>query len=177
MSTLFQQVLTAFAPILTERGVGKHEQLHAAGSASRQLYLVRSGILRAYYLLDGRDITAHFAVAEECVTAPDSFLLGEGSKYYIEALQDTMAYVVQRNEMESYLLQHPECEKLARRFTESIYIDLLRRSESLIFLSAKQRYDNMLRERPDILELAPLGHIASYLNMTQETLSRVRADR
>ncbi|WP_116107502.1 Crp/Fnr family transcriptional regulator [Lewinella sp. IMCC34191] len=177
MSQLSHDILQAFAPILTQRTMAKNERLHEAGRVGNRLYLVESGLLRAYYLLDGRDVTAHFATAGESVTAPDSFLRCQPSRYYIEALADSQAYVIERQDLEDYLDRHPEYERLARLYTEDLYMDLLRRSESMTFLSAQERYANLLNDRPEILEFAPLGHVASYLGMSQETLSRVRAER
>ena len=177
MSTFQSKLLTAFGPICTRQHFSKNEQLQVAGKVGRRLYLIEAGIMRAYYLLEGREVTAHFAVAGESITAPDSFMLGLPSRYFIEPLADTVAYVIERQALEGYLDRHPEFERLARRYTEHVYVDLLRRSESLTFLSARERYANLLSERPAILEHAPLGHVASYLGMSQETLSRVRAER
>ncbi|MGB3799766.1 MAG: Crp/Fnr family transcriptional regulator [Lewinella sp.] len=150
-------ILAAFAPILTHRDIAKHERLHEAGKDGRHLYFVESGILRAYYLLDGRDVTAHFAVAGDSITSPDSFIRCQASKYFIEALADTVAYVIERGQLDNFLERHPEHERLARLYTEEMYMDLLRRSESLTFLTARQRYTNLLEAKAGGLATGTVG--------------------
>jgi len=177
MSTVkdFRQEITEnFAPVLIERNFRKGEIIHNAGKVCPHLFLVNSGILRAFYFKDGKDITAHFAFAHEAITAPDSFILEKPSKYNLEALEDSRVFCVNNNDLENYLAQHPHLEKLARKFTQAIYLELLERIESLVFLSARERYQNLFQRNPELVLGVNLGYIASYLGITQETLSRIR---
>ncbi len=174
MDELFQKITTEFSPILTERKVKKNQFLHLENKVCQELHLVQSGALRAFYHLDGKEVTAHFALEAGAVTAPDSFIFGKVSKYNIQALEDSTIQSVNRNDLEQYLDDHPHLERLARKFTEAFYIGLLERIDSLVFLSAKERYADLIQHHPSIIQRISLGHIASYLGITQETLSRVR---
>lgn len=174
-SEVRDEVLALFAPILEKITLPKGVLLQEAGKLCARLYLVEEGILRAYYFKEDKDITAHFAFSREAITAPDSFITGRPTRYYLESLEESQAYVVDRYQLERYLQEHPELENLARRFTQAIYLELLQRLESLMFLSAQERYENLLTRHPQLIRRVSLGHIASYLGISRETLSRIRA--
>ena len=174
-SELHGEITEKFAPILVERRLKKGEIVHEIGKVCPHLYLVKSGILRAFYFKDGRDITAHFAFAKEAITAPDSFILGKPSKYSLESLEDSHVLAVDHRQLEVFLEENPHLEKLTRQFTQAIYLELLERLESIVFLTAKERYEQLLKRNPNLLLGVNLGHTASYLGITQETLSRIRA--
>ncbi|HKK40624.1 MAG TPA: Crp/Fnr family transcriptional regulator [Cryomorphaceae bacterium] len=169
------QIAENFAPILVEKYFQKGETIHSADRVCPYLFLVNEGVLRAFYFKDGKDITAHFAFTGEAITAPDSFILEKPSKYHIEALEDSRVFCVNNADLENYLDDNPHLEKLTRKFTQAIYLELLERIESLVFLSAKERYELLLKRNRNLLLSVNLGHIASYLGITQETLSRIRA--
>lgn len=175
VSTLFPKIIEHFAPILEQKSFPKATVLQEADRACSHLYLVAQGGLRAYYYKDHRDITAHFAFAREAITAPQGFILGKASKHYIETLEDSRVWVVHNQALEDFLEQHSALERLARKFTQAIYLELLERVESLVFLTAQERYQSLLDRNPRLLLQVNLGHIASYLGITQETLSRIRA--
>jgi len=172
---LWDEITAHFAPILVERHFAKNALIHRAGSVCPELFLVKEGILRAYYYKEDRDITAHFAFRHEAVSAPDSFILGQASKYHLEALADSQVWAVDARALERYLDAHPHLERLARRFTQAVYLEMLERLEGIVFLTASERYEQLLARTPDLLLGVNLGHVASYLGITQETLSRIRA--
>ncbi|MEM8896430.1 MAG: Crp/Fnr family transcriptional regulator [Bacteroidota bacterium] len=174
MEELFNQVLTHFTPILKEEQFPIRRRLHTENKICDNLYLVVSGVIRAYYYIDGKDVTAHFASENDAITAPDSFIRRKRSRYNIEVLEDAKVLVVNYYELEKYLIENPHLERLARKFTESIYIELLDRIEGLVFFSAADKYRQLVKRNPTIVRRVSLGHIASYLGITQETLSRVR---
>ena len=176
-NALYQNILDVFAPILETHDFPRRTVLHEAGRICPRLYLVESGLLRAHYYLDDRDVTAHFALPGYSITAPDSFITGRPSRYHLEALTDTRAYAVERTALEHFLGEHPQHERLARQFTQLLYLELLDRMESMVFLTARERYDRLVDTCPQVFEHMSLRHIASYLGIAPKTLSRVRAQR
>jgi len=175
MKQLFQDVLTSLSSIIQPRFFEKGELLLDEYKVCNDLFLVRHGLLRSYYYVEGKDITAHFAMEYGIVGAADSIIKGKKSRYHIEALETSEVYMMDYAAMESFLEKNPKHERLARRFTQLLYMDLVERLEGMMFLSASQRYEYLLGRYPEITQRVNLGHIATYLGITQETLSRVRA--
>lgn len=174
---LVEQAIAAFEPILTPANYQQGEVIHREGQNSNAIFIVTKGILRSYYHVDGRDITAYFAMDNHIIGAVDSLIKGEGSIYNIEALEDTHALKLHYGEMEYFLDQNPRFERIARRISQMLYFDLVERVEGMTFLSAKQKYDHLLKRHPTITQRVNLGHIASFLGITPETLSRIRGQK
>jgi len=171
---LIKNVIKAFGDIMTSAVYGQGEIIHQENKVSNTIFILNSGVLRSYYFVDGKDITAHFAVDSGLIGAADSLIKGKKSLYTIEALERSEVFLLDYGEMESFLDNNPHLERLARQVLQVLYIDLVERLEGMTFLSAKKRYDHLLRRYPDITQRLNLGHIASYLGITKETLSRVR---
>lgn len=155
----------------------KHHLLHQEGTICNHIYFIETGIARSYYHKDGKDITAHFAVENGGVTAIDSFIQRKKSRYNIEILEDAVVHSMTHYDIHALLDQNPTYEKFVRLFLEQIYIDLAERVEDLLFYNAKNRYDNLMLKNPSLFQRVNLGHIASYIGVTQETLSRIRAQK
>lgn len=163
--------------ITTIHRLPKHHLLHQEGNICKHLYFIETGIARSYYHKDGKDITAHFAVENGGVTAIDSFIQCKKSRYNIEILEDAVVHSMAHYDIHALLDQNPTYEKFVRLFLEQIYIDLAERVEDLLFYNAKDRYDNLMLKNPSLFQRVNLGHIASYIGVTQETLSRIRAQK
>lgn len=175
MKQIIQQVLQDFSEVLTEEFYPRGFLLHREQTLCKHIYFVTRGVVRSFYLKDGKDITAHFAMDMGAISAADSFIFNRPSRYNLEVLEDATVFSMTRQHMESFLEQHPRYEHTARLFVEQLYMDLVDRVEALMFFSAQERYEALIRQNPDIVQRVSLGHIASYLGITQETLSRVRA--
>lgn len=156
------------------RKVDKGEILVREGEYSHELYYIAKGGARAYYLKDGKTITDWFAFENDFISSIVSFFLGVPSQHYIEVLEDTTFMVLQLRDIEELCDEHHDFERLARMSTTKTMLQLQQRIVSLQFKSSKERYDSLLERYPQIELRAPLGDIASYLGITQETLSRIR---
>lgn len=156
------------------RKVSKGDVLVSEGDYSYELYYVVKGGARAYYLKDGKTITDWFAFENDFISSIVSFFLGVPSQHYIEVLEETTFMVLQLKDIEMLCDKYHDFERLARLSTTKTMIQLQQRIVSLQFKSSKERYDSLLEKYPQIELRAPLGDIASYLGITQETLSRIR---
>jgi CRP-like cAMP-binding protein len=92
----------------------------------------------------------------------------------IEILEDSTLYAISYESLQYLYHHYPEFNLLGRRLVEKYYVELMERTLSFQFQSARERYLQLLTNRPQILQRASLGHIASYLGISQETLSRIR---
>lgn len=174
MEELIKQIIIAFEDVLTPVSYERGEVVHHSNTTCNKIFIVQSGILRSYYYQNGNDITAHFAMEYSIIGAIDSILKQKKSLYAIEALDDSEVLLMDYNEMECFLNKNPGYERLARQVSQFLYLDLVERFEGMMFLTAKERYEHLITRYPTITQQVNLGHIASYLGITQETLSRVR---
>ncbi|TMM56100.1 Crp/Fnr family transcriptional regulator [Maribacter algarum] len=156
------------------RKVNRGDILVREGEYSYELYYIAKGGARAYYLKDGKTITDWFAFENDFISSIVSFFLGVPSQHYIEILEDTTFMVLQLKDIEVLCDKYHDFERLARMSTTKTMLQLQQRIVSLQFKSSKERYDSLLERYPQIELRAPLGDIASYLGITQETLSRIR---
>ncbi len=154
--------------------VSKGDVLVREGEFSDQLYFVVQGGARAFYLKDGKTITDWFAFENDFISSIISFFLEVPSQHYVEVLEDTTLMVLQLRDLETLCDKYHDFERFARLSVTKTMIELQQRIVSLQFKSSKERYNSLLENYPKIELRAPLGDIASYLGITQETLSRIR---
>ncbi len=160
--------------LLEKQKFPKNHLLHKQGTICNHIYLVEKGIVRTFFYKEGKDITVHIASEGELITAIDSVISLKKSRYTVELLEDSEILAISYIELQSLMEKHPHYEKYMRLILEQLYTEGADRIEEFLFYSAKERYDNLIKTRPHLLNRVNLGHIASYLGITQETLSRIR---
>lgn len=155
--------------------LSKHEFLLREGRVCRHLYFLEAGALRGFYNLDGKEITHWFGFEKDFVTSFHSFITGEPAVENIQLLEGSILWAISKESLTSLLDKHHEVERLVRIAYEKYYIRLEERFVNAQFKTASERYEDLLLHTPHILERVPLGFIASYLGISQETLSRIRS--
>jgi CRP/FNR family transcriptional regulator, anaerobic regulatory protein len=130
-----------------------------------------------YYNEEGKDITDSFGGENSFITAFDSFFQRKPSRYGIELLEDSTIYSMTYNDLEDSFAKFRELEKVSRLILIQILEQSLDKNSALQFHNAQERYEFIIEKHPDLLQRVSLGHIASYLGITQETLSRIRAKK
>jgi CRP-like cAMP-binding protein len=158
-----------------EVALSKNDYLVREGKICRHLYFLERGALRGYYNLDGKEITHWFAFAEDFVTSFHSFTTQQPSVENIRLLEGSILWAISKEKLTGLLRRFHEIESLVRIAYEKYYIRLEERFVNAQFKTAAERYAQLLEETPYILERAPLGYVASYLGISQETLSRIRS--
>ncbi|PSL49898.1 CRP-like cAMP-binding protein [Chitinophaga niastensis] len=152
----------------------KHAIIARENQYSEILIFIVTGVLRAYYLKDGKDVSDWFSFEGDFTCEINSFFLDTPSSHYIETLEKTILMIIPKKAILELCDQHHDIEKLARYAITQTMIKLQRRLVSLQFETALQKYTNLIAVRPDITQRVSLGHIASFLGITLETLSRIR---
>jgi CRP-like cAMP-binding protein len=154
--------------------LSKNEYLITEGKTCRHLYFLQQGALRGYYTLEGKEITHWFAFENDFVTSFHSFITQQPSVENIQLLEGSVLWRISKEILDGLLGEYHEIEKLVRVVYENYYIRLEERFINSHFKTASERYQDLLRQSPHIIERVPLGYIASYLGISQETLSRTR---
>ena len=171
---LSAEAQSALQDCMKEVVLSKNEFLLTEGKTCKQLYFLERGALRGYYNLEDKEITYWFAFENDFVTSFHSFITGEPAVENIQLLEGSILWSITKETLEGLFNQHHEIERLVRIAYEKYYIRLEERFVNGQFKTASERYAQLLQQRPHILERVPLGMIASYLGISQETLSRVR---
>ncbi|MVO07862.1 Crp/Fnr family transcriptional regulator [Flavobacterium sp. TP390] len=152
----------------------KGELLHQSHKVCTKSYFIQKGLVRSFFLKDGKEITEFFSCENEWVNSPKSFMQRKVDIYDIDAIEDTSVFWLEINDL-GYLFDHfPEMERYARLSMGAIMRHLLERITILRFTTAKEKYNHFCEVYKDIYHRIPLGMVASYLGITQETLSRIR---
>jgi len=153
--------------------LSKNEYLLKEGQISRHLYFLEKGALRGFYNLDGKEITHWFGFENDFVTSFHSFITSEPAVENIQLMEGSILWEISKEQLNKLFNAHHEIERLVRIVYEKYYIRLEERYVNAQFKTAKDLYENLLQQRPHILERVSLGYIASYLGISQETLSRI----
>jgi CRP-like cAMP-binding protein len=154
--------------------LSKNDYLLTEGNICRHMYFLQQGALRGYYNLEGKEITHWFAFDNDFVTSFHSFITQEPAVENIQLLEGSVLWSVSRETLTGLFNRFHEIERLVRIIYEKYYIRLEERFVNAQFKTATERYENMLNQTPHILERVSLGQVASYLGISQETLSRIR---
>ena len=155
--------------------IPKNTMLIEQGQISKKLYFIEKGMGRSYYLKeDGKEVTQWFFGVGKFMTSVDSFFQQSESLYYLETLEDSIIHSISNEKIDLLFSKYHKMEKLGRLVSIEMLTKVVNKLNAIQFQTARERYDYMLAEFPDISYRVPLGHIASYLGMTQETLSRIR---
>jgi CRP-like cAMP-binding protein len=155
----------------------KNYFLLKSGKPCQHIWFMTKGAVRSFYTNDqGKEMNTWFSLDTQIITETTSFVKQEPALESIHLLEDSELYAIDHSSIQNLLHKHHIFALWYIKLVEVHYISQIEdRMTDLQFLDAKQRYQKLLRLYPDITNRISLGNIASYLNITQETLSRIRA--
>lgn len=141
----------------------------------RHLYFIEKGAARIFYYKDDKDITDGFRGKQTLLVTIVSFIRQKPDRRGIELLDNSVLWAIEKKDLEVLCDKYPDVERLYRIVMSSAVIMGEQRVERMLFQSAQERYEDLIRTQKGIHDLLTLGMIASFLGITQETLSRIRA--
>lgn len=144
------------------------------GQASSSLFVIESGLVRAYFVKDDREINSWFGFENIILGSVLPLFFNLPAVEYIQFLETSTIHYIAGNDLNDFYKKYNDMNSIGRIMTEEYCKILEDRVTSLQTETAEQRYNTLLREQPDAVQRISLGHIASYLGITQETLSRIR---
>lgn len=170
-----EQAQSSILGITKIKNVPKGTLLLSNGDICHEFHFIARGLIRVFYYKDGKDITAWFASENEIASAIDSLFTGKPTIYNIEVIEDSQIYSLQYDRLEPIFQAHPIVERLGRLMITHNYLLLDERMKMFTFCSAEERYEILIKQLPNVMKRVKLGHIASYIGISQEHLSRIRA--
>lgn len=172
---LSKESLRTFADILILKKYKKGERLLDAGDVCVSMLYIEKGMTRQFYFKYDKDLTEHIGYEGSIIICLESYLKDEPTRLMIETLEPTVVWEIPKVQIEELAAENIEIATLYRRFFEGSLIESQIKADTLRFEPAHERYNKLLQIHPEILKRAPLVYIASLLQMTPETLSRVRS--
>ena len=177
ISSLSTEAVSELSSIIHTQQVRKNQDLQQIGQTCKTLYFLKSGMARIYYFHEGNDITEGFYGPFCLIARAESLFAGLPSKKAIQVLEDAEVWSISTKDLFALYDSHRDIERLFVRQFELAYVQTIQRIENLQFHTAEERYQLLQKDQPEVLRRAPLKFIASYLGITQVSLSRIRAKR
>lgn len=172
---LGEELCLQLEKVLTKSQFEKKEFLIREGETCSFIGFLESGVLRSYILQDSIEFNVDFYLSGSFVSSYTSFLTQTPSVGDIQALSDSVVYILNLSDYNSLLKVNPEFHKLGKYISDSLFIKKCKRETSLLMDSANNRYKFLLKLYPQIEQLVPQYHIASYLGIKPESLSRIKS--
>lgn len=165
-------ILSYFKPLKQ----AKNELLVCAGQTSQHTYFVGKGCLRIYYINEeGKDVTRYIAFENQIATALVSFITKAPSAEYIQVIEKSELLYITHEDFNLLLQTVPEWLQFYCRYLERAYVNNTNRLMSFTTMDARERYQLLLKINPTIVKRLPNKIVASYINVSQETLSRLKS--
>ena len=158
-------------------GYKKGEVIIHAGRICTKSYFLLEGLTKTYFMKDGKEVIEYFGSKNQWINSPRSWRTNKPDTYYVEALEDITALCINVDDMKFLFDHFPELDRYGRLSMVTLLDHLMERITSFRFTSALEKYSHFKKTYPQIHHRIPLGMVASYLGISQETLSRIRAKR
>ena len=160
--------------LFREETIRKNGFISKEGIICDRLAFIRSGLMRSFFSIKGKETTTYFLEAGDIAVAMSSFIDMKPAFENIQAIEDSEVFVLTKENLEMLYRKSWKWQQTGRVIIEQYYVVMEKRSIAMQTLSAKERYDALMQEHPDLLLRAPLHYVASYLGISPETLSRIR---
>ncbi len=173
-STMTHEELDILESILVPKRYAKGEKILAEGETCTNIYWVVKGLVRQFYYKNGKELTEYMATENTICMCIESLFKEQPTHLQIMAIEPTIVYLLPKADLEAVAMKSVNIQILYRKILEESLILSQKHADMLRFESAQDRYQKLVKRNPQLVLRAPLVYIASYLQMTPETLSRVR---
>ena len=177
VSPLSLESMDAFCRSWKYWSVPKDHFLLKENTISDYIYFIEKGVARIYYYKNGKEITEWIAMDGQFFLSITSFFRRTPSHLIIQTLEPGEVFGIHHDDFMSLADKYHDVERLLRKMVTLSLIFSQERMDSIQFESAQQRYERLLNSSPKIIQRVALTHIASFLGITLETLSRIRSHK
>ncbi len=166
---------SALASVLKRLELKKGHVLVPQDTICQRIYFIETGLTRTFYYKDGKDVTDWLSAEGQFAVSISSFVTQQPDRRIVELLEPSVLWAISHTDLETLYQQHHEIERLGRLLISQGLLSLQQRFDDLHFAPALERYRKLMVLNPTLMQRVPLGMLASYLGMSAETLSRMRA--
>ena len=174
-STMTYDELDVLESLLVPIKYGKGEKILQEGEVCRNISYIENGLVRQFYFKNGKEVTEHLGVDHSIFMCIESLFKEEPTRLQVEALEPTLVYALPKAKLEAAAMRNVNIQMLYRKILEESLIQSQIHADLVRFESAPNRYKRLCDLSPQVVLRAPLTYIANYLQMTPETLSRIRS--
>nr|WP_297055096.1 Crp/Fnr family transcriptional regulator [Prevotella sp.] len=174
-STMTHDELDILESILEPVKYGKGEMILTEGEVCRGISYIEKGLVRQFYNKNGKEVTEHLGVDHTIFMCIESLFKEEPTRLQVEALEATLVYILPKSKLEAAAIRNVNIQMLYRKILEESLIQSQVHADLMRFETAPNKYKRLCELSPQVVLRAPLTYIASYLQMTPETLSRIRS--
>lgn len=174
-STMTHDELDILESILEPVKYGKGEMILTEGEVCRGISYIEKGLVRQFYHKNGKEVTEHLGVDHTIFMCIESLFKEEPTLLQVEALEATLVYILPKSKLEAAAIRNVNIQMLYRKILEESLIQSQVHADLMRFETAPNKYKRLCELSPQVVLRAPLTYIASYLQMTPETLSRIRS--
>ena len=174
-STMTHDELDTLESILVPMKFAQGEMILKEGEICKNIYYIEHGLVRQFYFKNDKELTEHLGVDHSIFMCIESLFKEEPTRLQVQAIEPTIIFALPKARLEEVALHNVNIQILYRKILEESLIISQIHADLLRFESAQNRYKRLCKMSPQVVLRAPLVYIASYLQMTPETLSRVRS--
>lgn len=174
-STMTYDELDVLESLLVPIKYGKGEKILQEGEVCRNISYIEKGLVRQFYFKNGKEVTEHLGVDHSIFMCIESLFKEEPTRLQVEALEPTLVYALPKAKLEAAAMRNVNIQMLYRKILEESLIQSQIHADLVRFESAPNRYKRLCDLSPQVVLRTPLTYIANYLQMTPETLSRIRS--
>ncbi|MFC4632950.1 Crp/Fnr family transcriptional regulator [Dokdonia ponticola] len=168
------EVYQLFLDTAIKKEVPKNQILFYPEKVNHKYLFIEEGLLRGYRIIDGKEYTHHFYVSNWFATDFKSYLTNKPSEIYIETLTDAVYYEFDKKDLLRLYSEHHALEKLGRIIAEKAYLFTVEKLTNMQTLDLKERYQNLVEQNPALFQSVPQKYIASYIGVSEQSLSRIK---
>ena len=144
------------------------------GEIKSDLVFINKGMLRTYFMKGEIEKTFDLVIENQIITSANCYSLGLPSNYFIQAVEDTFLATISKDDLEKLFSQTPKWERVGRIVAEAYTVEQEDRIRSFVADTAQERYENLAKNQPALIQRTPQIYLANYLGITPQSLSRLR---
>ncbi|MDX2279789.1 MAG: Crp/Fnr family transcriptional regulator [Saprospiraceae bacterium] len=166
--------IQAIESFLTKKTIPAKTQLVPYNKKTDELFILEKGCIRKYCIKDGQEITIFIVTEGQFAVEYVSFMAGTFSQNILETIEECDVMILKKKDLETLYVSIPKLNEAMRKILENVLLETQTMLNEFIMLSPEERYVNLIKKKPQLLNRIPQYVIASYLGISATSLSRIR---